>query len=285
MASRNSYEHVADMGTVDGCNNESINLVRHVASGRKYICKYVRVGYGERELELLSQLTDHPHIVQIRSFYPGVESITDEQTLAGEVPFDRIYMEYCNRGSLKDVMDVHEKRKVPIPEAFIWEVLESVLSALLFAHLGQTSLPPGDPSRHSSFTMAAGWDPVIHQDITPANVFLTNESAPGRRHFSLYPRVVLGDFGAGRFYSEMSHLFGVREIFESDLYNLGEVGMQLMSVAASGGEPLGRYSDALKTAINACAAFDNAEELLRLVLELKDEQSWVPEFDEPLLRA
>ncbi len=100
-----------------------------------------------REAQAMARLGDHPHVVTIHD-------IGDEDGR----PF--IVSQYMSGGSVDDLLDKSENRRLPIAEAI--RVAEQVCSALEHAH-------------------ARG---IIHRDLKPANVWLTQEGA-----------AKLGDFG------------------------------------------------------------------------------------------
>ena len=100
-----------------------------------------------------------------------------------------IYMEYCEGGSLQDLINERVLHKTPISEQYIWNILFQLASALLYCHLG---LQVDDKGRVSSERRdIAQWNPVLHRDIKPANVFLFSRSE------TALDCVRLGDFGLG----------------------------------------------------------------------------------------
>ncbi len=119
-------------------------------------------------------------------------------------------MEYCDRGTLRDLILAYKARKkahLPdfIPESFIWHAFVGLADALGFLATGRSyvslplSLAPA-PSSSSSSTSPSppgpgnnpSWVPVVHRDIKPDNVFLRSRDTPG----SAKPfYVLLSDFG------------------------------------------------------------------------------------------
>ena len=100
-----------------------------------------------REARAMARLGDHPHVVPIHD-------IGDEDGR----PF--IVSQYMSGGSVEDLLDKAENRRLPIAEAI--RLAEEVCQALEHAH-------------------ARG---IIHRDLKPANVWLTEDGA-----------AKLGDFG------------------------------------------------------------------------------------------
>ncbi|KAF1952152.1 hypothetical protein CC80DRAFT_180616 [Byssothecium circinans] len=191
---------------------------------------------------------------------------------------DQLYMEYCEAGPLSDIIEIYKRKGLFIPEMFLWEVTESIARALLFIHLGHRSLPPAQPAKKSakkcstkkgsktSDSVQEGWVPVTHQDIGAANVFLTEKDAP-----KLYPRVVLGDFGNAFFISNLSEGSEMRDLFNVDFRQLGEVLENLMSCEGPDEEYMAEYSSDLRELVDYCEDSDNAEVLLRHIFSLKSE--------------
>lgn len=100
-----------------------------------------------------------------------------------------IYMEYCEGGSLQDLINERVSSKMPISEEYVWNILFQLTSALLYCHLG---LQVDNKGRVSSDRREiALWNPVLHRDIKPGNVFLFSRSE------TALDCVRLGDFGLG----------------------------------------------------------------------------------------
>ncbi|KAF2731405.1 kinase-like protein [Polyplosphaeria fusca] len=146
-----------------GAFNDGIFLVRHAKTKDQAALK-VNAFQTPPDADFLSQL-HHKNITK----YIGTISL-------GEFGFG-ILMEFCDEGDLKDYCG----QQTEIPEDFIWHVFESVADALSYCYDG-----PED---------AKYWRPILHNDIRPANVFLSSKSQSGEVLNAKYPRVVLGDFG------------------------------------------------------------------------------------------
>ncbi|KAF2797289.1 kinase-like protein, partial [Melanomma pulvis-pyrius CBS 109.77] len=169
-----------------GSFNKGIWIVQHMNTGKILLCKNVPARGSDVEVKMLKLLQDHPNVTHIYDCIPGNwESWQkySEQPCA----WDKIILEYCDRGTLATLIERYQNLNLSIPEAFIWKVLESLAEALRYLHAGR-NLKFENEEWH---TPNANWDPIIHRDIIPSNIFLssTDHSDP------LYPRVVLGDFG------------------------------------------------------------------------------------------
>lgn len=77
------------------------------------------------------------------------------------------YMEYCDRGSLKDMIQIYSNERKAnhdryIPESFIWHAFLGLADVLYFLKTGQSfvsvELQKNDPRT---------WMPIIHRDIKP----------------------------------------------------------------------------------------------------------------------
>lgn len=62
----------------------------------------------------------------------------------------------------------------------MWHIFASLTTALCFCALGQSSYP----------SRADGWEEIVHGDLKPENVLLTDPSET-----ALYPTAKLADFG------------------------------------------------------------------------------------------
>ena len=99
-------------------------------------------------------------------------------------------MEYCEAGSLQDLINEHLKLGTQVSESYIWTVWFQLASALSYCHLGLQADRDG-LMRSYPGEGSPTWRPVLHRDIKPANVFLANRSE------TAMDSVKLGDFGLG----------------------------------------------------------------------------------------
>lgn len=97
----------------------------------------------------------------------------------------KMWQDYCDGGDLHELGEYFVARRRSIPEGFIWHILTQMSSALAYLHTGL--LDRNNPD----LPAPSGWQPVIHRDVKPENIFL--KLVPTEK--DLYPNIVLGDFG------------------------------------------------------------------------------------------
>ena len=196
--------HVLDAGPANGGVgglNEGIDLVEKKSrKGQLRVLKRIRVrprerGALKREIEILHVLK-HPNII---AFVDGYIPANDN----GQA---QLLVEFCDRGTLQDMIVNYIKynERHPhhmgnyLPEAFLWQVFESLASALAYIHYGVAANDlrnPPEPKHPKE------WPMILHRDIKPENIFLKSakprfaQVLPNPRQTSTaYPQVVLADF-------------------------------------------------------------------------------------------
>ncbi|KAM3417256.1 hypothetical protein BST61_g5513 [Cercospora zeina] len=102
----------------------------------------------------------------------------------------KIFMEYCNAGSLTDqYMHSVSRLRGPMPEVFLLHVLVQGMEALAYLHHGLRYVGTGQ------YTQDTEHIPIVHADVKDDNFLLTWDVFP-------LPEVKLADFGTTKFMGE-----------------------------------------------------------------------------------
>jgi serine/threonine protein kinase len=139
-------------------------------------------GYSGREINILRRLS-HPNIISLYDAHLP-NSITERHA----TPY--LVTEYCDQGTLLDLIKAWNQRLELLPESFVWQVFESLVSAVQYLHHGPAIPAPGI------------WDPISHRDIILSNIFLTRAAQTNPNDYAV--QVKLGDFGCAITDSEMA---------------------------------------------------------------------------------
>ncbi|KAF4629673.1 hypothetical protein G7Y89_g8473 [Cudoniella acicularis] len=102
-----------------------------------------------------------------------------------------VYIEFCDRGSLNDMINKYVEKVYTVPkpmpsEAFIWHAFGGLADALAYLQTGSSWLHKPNPQ------IKRDWVPILHRDIKPDNVLLRSRSTVGS---SKYFYCILSDFG------------------------------------------------------------------------------------------
>ena len=182
-----NWRVIGSIANPNGGFNGGIDLVHNKVNRELAVCKRLRPRPGcikhdlwswRHEMLILRKLS-HPNIPHyIDGFYtPKCASI---------------YMQPCRLGSVSDFIDSRNMKMIPfnLLEFFLWHILHEVAQAVLYLQTGFKTLADADRSRREK---VKGWVTLVHGDIRPDQIFLTNtETEPG-------PFVLLGDFGFSQF--------------------------------------------------------------------------------------
>ncbi|KXS99124.1 hypothetical protein AC578_3534, partial [Pseudocercospora eumusae] len=118
---------------------------------------------------------------------PGSSSVVNIRNWRSKMFFQgsagyRIYMEFCSGGDLwTQFRDFWPSSQTFMPEPYLWAIFDSLVTAGL--------LMEGDHLRDAARTL---WDQIVHGDMKPDNVFLSENNSATFRGF---PLAKLGDFG------------------------------------------------------------------------------------------
>ncbi|KAF2121218.1 kinase-like domain-containing protein, partial [Lophiotrema nucula] len=158
-----------DNGLEAGLNNDGIYVVHDTCTGTRAVLKKltdmdVLIGEGQKEIDALRHL-DHPNIVRLLDWFLDQEE--------GE-----------------------DRYPGPVPEPFIWRVLESSVKALEHCH---------------------NYTGMSHNDIHPGNIFLSSFAPDYTKLKNKSPRILLADFGSA------AKIGRSRHGGSSDIYQVGLV--------------------------------------------------------------
>ncbi|MCJ1465259.1 hypothetical protein MMC07_003875 [Pseudocyphellaria aurata] len=168
-----------DSSEDDGAFKAGVYVVKRQLDDRKCVEKRfgpaeVKNGAAHNEIFVLKNL-NHKHVIEY------IDSFLDK---SGQTPRASIYMEYCDLGSLADVLEERRTAEKPPKEWAVWDLFIQLTNAVAYCYYGihdAVFKPRGK--------VEADWTGCLHRDIKPANIFLRSD---GR---SKFPRAVLGGFG------------------------------------------------------------------------------------------
>lgn len=163
----------------EGQFNEGVYQVQHRSTGEICIEKRlktseIREGRAQKEIILLRSIKHRNVSDYIHAFCTGRES---------HDPQASIFMDFCDLGSLNDVLENHAKHHKGIGEGFVWSAFKQLTNAIGYIQYGIEDTVQGG---HRDYK----WRMILHRDIYPRNIMLKK-----RHDGSPYPRVILGDFG------------------------------------------------------------------------------------------
>ena len=133
-----------------GSNGTKVYLVKNLLNNKEYAMKKVSNSISSSEVQILKSLPPHPHILQ------HIESFSYKSNKFCLVT------EFFKNGDLSSYISHHHSLNIPINEKLILKWIYQLTQAISFLHLNG----------------------IIHNDIKPANIFLTDNYD-----------VILGDFG------------------------------------------------------------------------------------------
>ena len=188
----------SELGGVDGTFNQGILFVRDTLQEDLRIMKVLPSdamypGFQAREMNILSRL-HHRNIITLYDAH-----LPSPVTERHASPY--LVTEYCDKGTLADLIKTWNERVKLIPESFVWQVFEALVTAVQYLHHGPY------PYNEAAYN----WDSITHRDIIPSNIFLKSDS---QANASDYPvSIKLADFGCAITDSEMeAHKYTLRDL-------------------------------------------------------------------------
>jgi serine/threonine protein kinase len=130
--------------------------------------------YAQREISILAPLR-HNNIVQLYDSY-----MPEQPKHPHATPW--MVTEYCDKGTLKDLVRNTNKAGGKLPECFLWQVFESLARAVHYCHNGPI------------YGKRQWLHKVAHRDIILDNIFLKRNGDP-EYDWESFLTVKLGDWG------------------------------------------------------------------------------------------
>ncbi|KAI4910373.1 hypothetical protein J4E90_007808 [Alternaria incomplexa] len=140
-------------------------------------------GFQAREMNILSRL-HHRNIISLHDAH-----LPSPVTERHASPY--IVTEYCDHGTLADLIKRWNEHGELLPESFVWQVFEALVAAVQYLHHGP----------YSYNEAAYNWDPITHRDIIPSNIFLKSDTQVIPSDYPI--SIKLADLGCAITNSEM----------------------------------------------------------------------------------
>ncbi|ESZ95523.1 hypothetical protein SBOR_4108 [Sclerotinia borealis F-4128] len=196
---RHQYKivHTIDSGDGDiGGMNGGVHVVRLKATSKIYVEKRFKKdsletrqngkpGLGVVEI-LITHRMKHGGLANYISAFIAPDTV--HPTSAS------LYLEFCNLGSLDDLIKcysqcLHTNEAARIPERFAWHAISGLCDALSYLWGGK-SFVTNEKDRGTG--PVKGWKSIVHRDMKPDNILMRSRTS---HVTSNYPYLVISDFG------------------------------------------------------------------------------------------
>ncbi|KAK4234169.1 hypothetical protein C8A03DRAFT_18876, partial [Achaetomium macrosporum] len=139
------------------------------------------------------RLPDEPYFPELYAY--GIPCGYKE----GEMPdVWSLFFKWYNGGSLRNLMEMYADPKIgaPVPEPFIWHVMEQLSRAVIYLHTGLTRKELRTKRGNWMSKVEKGeWTPLVHRGIREQNILLHfSEDGGGDSLDRCFPRIVLEGF-------------------------------------------------------------------------------------------
>ena len=200
---RSEFELIKQLGATaqnGGGMNSGIYLVKHKKTKKLYIEKridphHIKNGCAAREVSAMIQFHSYPYIIRYKSHD------LDYRKLG----YGSIFMQRCELGSLEDLIRRYQAKKEYLAdEGFLWKVLFDGSLAICYMNTGaDVKTARRRAGKGQNVKLVAGWNPRIHRDIKPGNLFVSDDDVPGADK-AQFPTIIFGDFGISTSYEDIA---------------------------------------------------------------------------------
>lgn len=192
------------------------------------------------------RLPDEPYFPELLAYgFPDWKK-TFSHTQKDQADLFSLYFRHYNGGSLSNLLDMYADPVIgaPVPEPFVWHVIEQLSRAVIYLHTGLTreELAAGEKRDKHSLT----WKPVVHRTICADNILLhfPEEAIDGGGDplDKCFPRIVLEGFDQANFMTDPKEWWGARALANAgrrallppscweDLHAVGDVFRRVVTV-------------------------------------------------------
>ncbi|KAK4549470.1 hypothetical protein LTR36_006467 [Oleoguttula mirabilis] len=164
----------------------------------------------------VESIMNHPNLVNLKD-HSGFGQLNVRKETAWEI---------CDAGTLNSLILAHGDG---LPESLIWHTLVSLLQAVRYLNTGRSRFDDRDGA-------AAGWKPIVHNAINPANIFYCQARTEPGFKTPTYGRCKLGNFSRAMAIESAYDDVSLLELYEKEVE--GETtGYEAPDLSSHKGEP------------------------------------------------